>query len=969
MRLQPHLLKVLAVAMFLLWALAVTVVWLNWRSESRGIQEKLRHDGEVSLQAKAVEIEGILKRTYHAVRTISLLPGVRSGVPRNRLFGAEDVVKSGRMSAADYNTVQQLYNHIASSVAVSEVYIVYDGFDPAGGQVPFVMFDQIIVDRMNDAMADKGASHTADTPEQDESEEYADYVRQLDYLRRNSLNMPTGGLDNILPINSGTMRTCDNSQYTSRQHGEVINASGFTMSVPIYDMTQRRFKGLVTAVLRNNVLEAALIGLPMVPVSDAEKQQLHSHSAANKLLQPVNFLLEDTTTGLRIFDRRNTQLASGGVELAGGFHQDAVKLALPGPNNWVMNGYVSQAALDAKLDPLYRRASGEVLVLSLALGLFWLLGSLSLKRQILATEQLRGLAAELGELAEHHDQTRIKLQATLDAIPDVLLELGADGRCHDYRARSAGSAGVSGASHIGKTVDEIFPALVAAVWHSALQEAGVSGSSVGKQYALESVHGLKWFEIGVSSTKAMPEEEPRFIALARDITDRKAAEDEIRSLAFYDALTKLPNRRLLRDRLPRALTMSVRSGVEGALMFIDLDNFKTLNDTQGHEVGDILLQQVAVRLLHCVRENDTVARLGGDEFVIMLENLDRNRDVAAARAETIAEKILAELNRPYRLGDYNHSGTPSIGVTLFGDNPKDMDGLLKQADLAMYQAKNAGRNAIRFFDPAMQTRVTASAALEADLREGIRENQFTLYYQGQIGDDGQISGAEVLVRWAHPRRGLVQPLEFISMAEECGLILPLGHLILQAACYQLAAWADHPQKSQFSLAVNVSVRQFLQPDFVDQVRAVLTQTGADPTRLKLELTESVLVNDVAQTVAKMAALKRVGVAFSLDDFGTGYSSLSYLKLLPLDQLKIDRSFVSDLLMDPKDVAIAKTIVTLAKSLGLQVIAEGVETEAQRQCLAQQGCYSYQGYLFSKPLPLVDFENLVAGARVQSLVSG
>jgi EAL domain-containing protein (putative c-di-GMP-specific phosphodiesterase class I) len=339
----------------------------------------------------------------------------------------------------------------------------------------------------------------------------------------------------------------------------------------------------------------------------------------------------------------------------------------------------------------------------------------------------------------------------------------------------------------------------------------------------------------------------------------------------------------------------------------------------------------------------------------MLEDLSENPQEAATLTENVGEKILAALNQPYMLAEREYLGSSSIGITLFSDHQESVEELLKQADLAMYQAKAAGRNALRFFDPAMQAAVTARAALEADLRQGVQKDQFLLYYQPQVDGDGHLTGAEALVRWQHPQRGLVSPAEFIPAAEESGLILPLGHWVLETACTQLVAWAAQTEKAHLTLAVNVSARQFRHPDFVDQVLAVLDRTGADPQKLKLELTESLLLDDVEDIIAKMTALKSRGVGFSLDDFGTGYSSLSYLKRLPLDQLKIDRSFVRDVLTDSNDAAIARTIVALGQSLGLAVIAEGVETEAQREFLASHGCLAYQGYLFGRPLPLRDFE--------------
>lgn len=449
-----------------------------------------------------------------------------------------------------------------------------------------------------------------------------------------------------------------------------------------------------------------------------------------------------------------------------------------------------------------------------------------------------------------------------------------------------------------------------------------------------------------------------YVATLTDITQRKEAEYEIRNLAFYDPLTRLPNRRLLLERLKHALSAITRSEHGGALLFIDLDNFKTLNDTYGHDMGDLLLQQVAERLAGCVREADTVARLGGDEFVVLLEDLSGTPQDAALQAKTVGEKILLTLNQPYPLAGHDYHSTPSIGITLFSGPHNLSDELMKRADLALYDAKAAGRNTLRFFDPAMQAAVTARASLETDLRKGLQQGQFVLHYQPQIDESGTISGTEALVRWQHPSLGLVAPTTFIPLAEETGLILPLGQWVLETACRQLATWAAVPGRAHLSLSVNVSVRQFRQPDFVAQVLAVLERTGAAPGRLQLELTESLLLDDVEEVIAKMAALRARGVSFALDDFGTGYSSLSYLRRLPLDQLKIDKSFVTDIIGNSNDAVISKTIVALAHSLGLAVIAEGVETTEQRQFLALQGCRSYQGFLLSAPLALAELETLL-----------
>ncbi len=449
-----------------------------------------------------------------------------------------------------------------------------------------------------------------------------------------------------------------------------------------------------------------------------------------------------------------------------------------------------------------------------------------------------------------------------------------------------------------------------------------------------------------------------YVGTLIDITERKAAEKEIEHLAYYDPLTQLPNRRLFLDRLQQALAGCGRSGRKGALLFIDLDNFKILNETSGHDVGDQLLVEVARRLAACVGAGDTVARLGGDEFVVLLEDLSENAREAATRTEDVGEQILSQLNRPYAIAGRVRHSTPSIGVTLFVDAEDSLDELLKQADIAMYQAKSAGRNTLRFFDPEMQGALAARTVLEAALRLGIHDRQFVLHYQPQVDGAGGFIGAEALLRWRHPERGLVPPGEFVPLAEETGLILPIGQWVLEAACSRLKAWAGDPRTRELHLSINVSARQFRQADFVDQVRNALEQAGAPATKLKLELTESLVIDDIEGAIEKMRTLKRLGVGFSMDDFGTGYSSLAYLTRLPLDQLKIDRSFVRNLPDSANDAAVAQTIITLANSLGLAVIAEGVETEAQRQFLERHGCPTYQGYLCSPPVDIARFERLL-----------
>jgi diguanylate cyclase (GGDEF)-like protein/PAS domain S-box-containing protein len=446
------------------------------------------------------------------------------------------------------------------------------------------------------------------------------------------------------------------------------------------------------------------------------------------------------------------------------------------------------------------------------------------------------------------------------------------------------------------------------------------------------------------------------LAVTRDTSEAKAAQNRIRDLAFYDPLTRLPNRRLLMDRLQQALAVGARSNSQQALLLIDLDHFKTLNDTLGYRMGDLLLQETARRISACVHESDSVARLGSDEFVVLLGGLGKNPEDAAANAEHIAERILTGIRQPCLLDRHEYNSTACIGIAVFQGQPEIAEEVLQQGEIAMYEAKEAGRNGMRFFSPLLQAAVSASAAMEEDLCEAIRENQFVLYYQPQFDNDILV-GAEALIRWNHPRRGILLPDEFIALAEETDLILPLGNWVLETACNQLAAWAQREETSHIVIAVNVSVRQCRQPDFVENVLAVLDRTGASPQMLKLELTESMFADQIEDLIAKMTELKLHGLRFSLDDFGTGYSCLTYLKRLPFDQLKIDRSFVRDILVDTSSNAIAQSVITLGKGLGLSVIAEGVEEEGQRVFLSALGCHSFQGYMFGRPLPLEEFQLL------------
>lgn len=473
-----------------------------------------------------------------------------------------------------------------------------------------------------------------------------------------------------------------------------------------------------------------------------------------------------------------------------------------------------------------------------------------------------------------------------------------------------------------------------------------------------------WVDLDVSPVWDDTRRLTHWVAVGRDITERKRDEEKIQYLAFYDPLTQLPNRQMLLDRLKEAAG-ETGAPREGALMFIDLDNFKVLNDTLGHQKGDLLLQQVGRRLRHCVAKGDMVARLGGDEFVVLIENTPEKPLDPLTAAQVVSQRILDALGEPYVLPGYLHHTTCSVGVTLFGRTPSSVSELLKQADLAMYQAKAAGRNAVRFFDPEMQAVATANAALASDLRQAWRDNHLRIEYQPQVGIDGRMLGVEALLRWEHPTRGRVQPDQFIPTAEETSLIIPIGHWVLEAACAQLALWAQRPDRAHLSIAVNVSVRQFRNPEFIDEVVSCVRRAGIPPEKLKLELTESLLAENIDAAIAKMRNLKDMGVRLSVDDFGIGYSSLSYLKRLPIDELKIDRGFIKDILTDGNDAAIAGTIIGLCRNLGLDVIAEGVETEAQRDFLARQGCHRFQGYLFCRPLPIEELEALIdrAGAEL------
>lgn len=468
-----------------------------------------------------------------------------------------------------------------------------------------------------------------------------------------------------------------------------------------------------------------------------------------------------------------------------------------------------------------------------------------------------------------------------------------------------------------------------------------------------------WVDLEVTPVTDSPEGLMRWIAVGRDITTRKSQEQAFAHLAYHDALTGLPNRQSLIQRLQPSSRDPGGPPCIGALMFIDMDHFKLLNDTLGHDRGDQLLLQVAQRLLACVREGDLVARLGGDEFVVVMHDLARQEEQARQRARQASEMILHTLSQPHELAGQPYHGTCSIGVTLLNEPGTSVADLLKQADLAMYQAKASGRNTLCFFDPQMQASASAKAALTAALRQALHEQQFVLYYEPQVNSEGRIIGVEALLRWQHPSAGLRRPKDFIGQAEESGLILPLGQWVLESACRQLALWSQQPLCRDLRMAVNVSARQFLHPHFVQDVLQTAARHGVPVHQLELEITESLLAADVQGCLLRMQHLHQAGVSLAIDDFGMGYSALSCLKQMPLQRLKIDRAFICDMIEDPRDVAIARTIVQLARDLGLEVMAEGVETRAQLELLEACGCDAFQGYLFSPALPPEALEALIA----------
>jgi len=580
---------------------------------------------------------------------------------------------------------------------------------------------------------------------------------------------------------------------------------------------------------------------------------------------------------------------------------------------------------------------GLGLLFSLVAGyMAWLLREMKLRDDRLELE----VRQRTGEILT----TQRQLQATLRAVPDPLFEMDLQGRYYSAHALRPELLAQPSGHLVGQLVTDVLPTEAAETVLAALQEANAHGLSTGKQFKLGLQDGARWFELSVARKAEVSGESPRFVLLSRDITQNKQSEAQIRELAHFDPLTRLPNRALLTARFEQALSAAQRHQTQLAVMFLDLDHFKNINDALGHRVGDDLLVALAGRLSASVREQDTVSRLGGDEFVFVLLDTDM------AGAAHVAEQLLKSALRPFELKSHELTVTPSIGIAVYPGDGMDFDTLSRCADAAMYRAKQDGRNCYRFYTAAMQAKSDRTLTLENALRRALERHQLSLHYQPQISlATGQIVGAEALLRWHHPELGAVSPAEFIPVAETTGLILPIGEWVLRTAVQQLKAWRADGLPA-ITVAVNLSSVQFRHADLPEMVSAILQDARVPAHWLELELTEGVAMNDPLGAIAVMNQLHERGVRMSIDDFGTGYSSLSYLKKFQIYKLKIDQSFVRDITDDPDDRAIVGAIISLANSLGMQTIAEGVETEGQLAFLKANACTEVQGYHFSRPLP-------------------
>ena len=652
-------------------------------------------------------------------------------------------------------------------------------------------------------------------------------------------------------------------------------------------------------------------------------------------------------------DSRILYVNSAACQHLGYAKDELLKLSVPDINPgltleaWAGHWKAVKEAGSKRFETLQKRNDGTLVPVEVVANYIEIDG------EFIFTSFVRDITKRKKAEAELREQTE-NFQTLINHAPAALAMFDRQMRYLAFSRRWLTDFSIADENIIGRSHYEIFPEIPES-WkeaHRRGMEGEVLNAADDRFVRLDgTIQRMKWEIRPWYSNNAVG----GIIMFTEDITERKASEEIIQHLAFYDHLTNLPNRLLLLDRLHQALTSSVRSGRFGALLFIDLDNFKNLNDTLGHDMGDLLLQQVTQRLESCIRKGDTVARLGGDEFVVMLVELSQQPLETAAQTETIGEKILVTLSQVYQFDRNTYRCTASIGITLFSGTQQGTEELMKQADIAMYQAKKAGRNTLRFFDRKMQENISARVSLEGELQNALEFQQFHLHYQLQVDNSRFPLGAEALIRWLHPTHGMIFPVHFIPLAEETGLILPIGLWVLETACAQLKTWQQDVLTSNLTLAINVSAKQFHQTDFASQVQEVVQRHAINPNLLKLELTESLLQENIEETIATMNVLNEIGIQFSLDDFGTGYSSLQYLKRLPLDQIKIDQSFVHDIATDSSDKVIVRTIIAMAKSLGIDVIAEGVETEAQRQFLQENGCNQYQGYLFGKPAQIEEFE--------------
>ncbi|WP_386080375.1 EAL domain-containing protein [Vreelandella sp. F11] len=619
--------------------------------------------------------------------------------------------------------------------------------------------------------------------------------------------------------------------------------------------------------------------------------------------------------------------------------------------------YPMLAVVGVDLHGLLSAWRQRAVILTLVMAVIALLGAWGVRHYL----NRLALADQLRQRIEEREQARAEAQIAAAAFQTHLGILITDSRGTILKVNETFSriTGYSEAEIVGNNPRMFSSGLQNAAFYRRLWKRVITTGNWEGEIWNQRKNGELFPEwLTISAVHSVEGALTHFVATMSDISERKAAEQEIHQLAFYDTLTGLANRRLFMDRLGTALKELQRHQRCGALLFIDIDNFKQINDTLGHYAGDQVLQSIARRLGKMLRDTDTLARLGSDEFAVLIEGVDSNYAQTTRLAERIAHKLLAAVNEPITLAEESIKVTGSIGIAIMASNEYGADDYLQQVDMALFQAKSNGRHGVCFFDPSMQAALLAHVKLESDLRQAQASQQWQLYYQPQVDHHGRITGVEALLRWNHPERGLVSPGDFIPLLESNELINDVGEWVLEDACYQLARWAQHPRLRKLTISVNISPLQFRDEHFLARVEGVFARTQAPLQQLKLEVTESLFVEARDDARDKMLALKERGVRFSLDDFGTGYSSLAYLAQLPLDQLKIDQSFVQQVLESQANAAIVESTIALAESLNLEVIAEGVETKAQQAWLLAHDCHAYQGYLFGRPVTAAAVERLI-----------